>query len=1018
MKKHILFILVILIAGSISAQEWLKNLPMDKLDNGTLTFFEIRDAAENHWNSLGVKDGYYIKDGVKTKAVGWKQFKRWEWYWENRIDPVTGEFPQKAAWQVFEDFKKEINPAAIDESEWINTGPHQTPGGYAGLGRINCVAFHPTQSNTIYVGSPSGGLWKTTDGGNTWTPLTDSNPVLGVSEIIVIPNGGTETLYIATGDRDGGSLRALNAGQENDNNTIGILKSTDGGLTWQTTGLSFQVDQNVRVNKIMTLPGNPSVLFASTTNGFYKSTDQGANWTQLITNKYSDFEFKPGNPQIMYAAYEKNYVPAKILRSTDGGSSWTVVKTFVNGVRTELAVSPDDPSRVYAVVSDMLGGLKSIYRSDNSGLTFDEIYDGTLPAHNILGWNCMALTPAGQGTYDLAIASDPNNADIVFVGGINTWKSVDGGENWDLSNIWIEDTFCSAPVVHADKHCLEFQNGTSVLFEGNDGGIYKTTNGGTSWIHIGNTLATSQIYRLSVSATNPGMVNTGLQDNGTKSIDAGVWSDIFPGDGMECIIDYTSSNIQYACQPRGSLYKTTDDWTTYEQLDYGAMGKGSWVTPYVLDPSNHNIIYLGYDQLWKSANQGDTWTQITSFSNDTADKIKSIAVAQSNTNVIYCAYNQTLYKSTNGGSNWTNVTGSLPVSQSYLTYVTIHSSNSDNVWVSLGQYNEYKVYETTDGGTSWSNISTGLPQLPVMCVIQNRQNTFENELYAGTDRGIYVRSGSSNWEMFSNGLPNVVVTELEIYYDNITPSNSRLIAATYGRGLWESELKVSLHNISVDLKIFLQGPFTGNIMGNGLNTGGQLPLAQPYNQSPWNYTGTESVSSIPNTDIVDWVLIELREAPSGSQLEQTVIAKQAGFILKDGSVTGTDGVSLLQFDNVPVQNFIYVVVIQRNHLSVMSSEAITESGGVYPYDFTTGPDKFYGGTDAAVQLATGIWGMAAGDGNADKFINLTDKNSIWKPQSGLKGYKSGDFNMDCQVNNGDKNNIWIPNAGMGSQVPE
>ena len=223
----------------------------------------------------------------------------------------------------------------------------------------------------------------------------------------------------------------------------------------------------------------------------------------------------------------------------------------------------------------------------------------------------------------------------------------------------------------------------------------------------------------------------------------------------------------------------------------------------------------------------------------------------------------------------------------------------------------------------------------------------------------------------------------------------------------------------VSIKAFLEGPFNGSSMVPILNANGFLPLSQPYNQPPWNYFGAESVAAIPNANIVDWILVELRDTTDASlATSQTVIAQQAGFLLNDGSVVATDGSSILQFSNVTIQHSLFAVVWHRNHPGIMSAVPLVENGGIYSYDFTTGAGQVHGSNLAHKEIAPGIWGMAAGDGNADGQINNGDKNDVWVVQAGASGYMAGDFNMDSQVNNGDKNDRWVPNTGMGGQVPD
>ena len=232
-------------------------------------------------------------------------------------------------------------------------------------------------------------------------------------------------------------------------------------------------------------------------------------------------------------------------------------------------------------------------------------------------------------------------------------------------------------------------------------------------------------------------------------------------------------------------------------------------------------------------------------------------------------------------------------------------------------------------------------------------------------------------------------------------------------------IKAYAHNLpKVNLKVFLEGPFNGTDMNTDLNPS-FLPLSQPYNISPWNYTGTESIATIPNNDIIDWLLIELRQTAGDSSYatSATKIAKQAAFLLKDGTIVGTDGNSMLEF-NVIISDNLYAVIHHRNHLGVMSASPLPETGGVYSYDFTTGADQAYGGSLGHKEIGTNIWGMTGADGDADSEIGNADKNDVWAVQAGNAGYLSGDFTLDTQVNNTDKNDVWAPNSGKGGQVPD
>ncbi|MFZ4707985.1 MAG: VPS10 domain-containing protein, partial [Bacteroidales bacterium] len=752
---------------------------------------------------------------------------------ERKINPSTGEFPTRSAQFIYEEYLK-TNPSGRSalSANWTSSGPVSSIGGYAGIGRINCIAFHPTDNNTYWVGAASGGLWVTTNNGSAWTCLTDNNGVLAVSDIVIPTDYATSnTIYIATGDKD-----------HWDNRSIGVLKSADGGSTWNATEISYSLSDGQMVNRLLLDPTNNQVIIAATSSGVYKTTDGGTNWgTQLSTVGFIDMEYKPDDFNTLYGSTQNGL----IYFSNNGGTSWTQTFNDANAYRIELAVSANQPTWVYAVAVNSVNGLYGIYHSTNSGLSYSQVFDGT--TLNLLGWNSDGADSGGQGWYDLCLAVSPSNANTLLVGGVNTWRSVNGGTSWSIVNHWWGD---GVPAAHADKHNLSFRaNGD--LFECNDGGIYYSNNNGTNWTDKTNSMVISQMYKLGVSATVANEVITGLQDNGTKLLSGGSWSDVKGGDGMECLIDYSNVNIQYGTYVFGQISRTLNHWVSSTDIQPVAAGDGAWVTPYIIDPNDPQILYAGYADVWKTTNRGNSWSKISTM--NTASNIRSMAIAPSNTQVLYAAAPSNIWKTTNGGTSWTEITGSLPVGSGSITYVTIHDNDANTLWVTLGGFNNTTVYQSTNGGTSWTNISAGLPAIPAYCIVQNAQSTTIDQLYVGTELGVYFKNGADNWVAYNTGLPNVLIGELEIYYAT-NPQESKLKAATYGRGLWETPVHYSALPMT-----YISGTTTQNnvstvapnqinqeIIGIQIVTNGNLtPL------SATSFTLNTTGSTSPVTDITN-----------------------------------------------------------------------------------------------------------------------------------------------------------------------
>ncbi len=789
MKKLLLIFLMFIVSGKIYSQSW-----MNSLKSSNPTFQEIQQAFYE-WNDNKIEKDEEQDKEDEGKDEEEEHFKRWEWYWETRVLP-DGHFPSPSI--TWDEYQKYISNHPINTNRsassgnWTFSGPSSSVGGYRGLGRVNCMAFHPTNANTFWVGTPAGGLWKTTDGGNTWSTNTDNLPVLGVSDIAINPSNPS-IMYIATGDGDMGSLSSVTGNAAGDTKSIGILKSIDGGTTWNLTGMNWSVTSQKLIRRLIINPNNPSILMAAASDGIWRTSDGGANWSLVQPGYFMDLEFKPTDPSIVYSSTFNLSGNAQIYRSLDFGQNWVSVATLSNVIRINLAVSNNRPSLVDALCANTSRGLAGLWYSDNSGSTFGQYLFGT-STNNYLHCSNNAIGIDGQGEYDLAYALNPNNYNEIWIGGINIWKSSDGGINFNLKTYGHPTainncgTNPGVATVHSDQHFIAFhplQAGT--IFTCNDGGIYKTTDGGASWTDLSNGLQISQIYRIGTAQTIDNDIICGLQDNGTKEFYNNGWVERNGGDGMECIIDYTNPYTLYASYSNGVIYRSKNNWTNYTTISDNIPNTpdGAWVTPFVLHPTNPNTLFAGYKRLWKSDDQGDSWYYISPIFSTGVD-LRSICVSPSNPNTIYVANYFSLYQTTNGGTTWNNISSGLP-SGVKITYITVDPTNSQRVYVTLSGYSAgNKVYMSPNGGANWYNYSGSLPNVPVNCITYQK-NTNEG-LYIGTDLGVFFTDATMNdWVPYQSGLPNVIVTELEISY-----SNNKLWAATFGRGLWSSNLGMPL----------------------------------------------------------------------------------------------------------------------------------------------------------------------------------------------------------------------------------
>lgn len=861
MRRSFFLALALLMGASfpLYAQHW-----SEMMTDTSANFYDVQQAFESYW-----KD----KDHTQ-KGKGWKPFKRWEWFTAQRVYP-SGDLGQmnQAMKVYFDQVAADPIRGSGPGGDWSFMGPSKVPSNGGGAGRLNFLRFDPSDPNILWTGSPGGGLWKSTDAGASWTNWnTDNLPVIGCSDILIDPTD-TDILYLATGDGDAG-----------DTYSVGVLKSTDGGLTWAATGLGWDVSSQRRIRKLIMHPTNSQIIHAATSAGIFRTVNGGVNWTQVQPGDFYDLEYHPTDPQIVYGS-SKGF-----FRSTNGGTSWTQISTGLPTTnlsrRMALAVTPASPNTVYVLAANSAdNGYLGLYRSTDSGSTFSTRSESP----NILGWSSNGDDSGGQGWYDLAVAASPTDANAVYVGGVNIWRSVNGGQDWGINGHWYGD---QAPYVHADIHDLIFKPGSgNTVYAATDGGLFRTSNNGQSWSDLSDGLEIAQLYRLGLSATDDNLVISGWQDNGTNRLNDGNWARVVGGDGMECIVDHKNASTMYGALYYGNIRKSTNGgqnfFTIVESGDSDGVNSGGlWVTPYIMHPTENQTLLVGKNNLYRSTDGGSNWETLGNIGG--GGLISHIAYAPSNPNVIYVSRTNTISVSTDGGNSFSNITNGLP--NLSITYIAVSSASPSVVYVTYSGYLAgNKVFVSYNGGQSWTNYSNGLPNLPVNCIVFEKGSA--NAVYAGTDVGVYYRDGNkSSWEPFSTGLPNVVVTELEIQYDV-----SKIRASTYGRGIWESTIysgtpqapeavfanpasacsgiSVKFTNLSTNNPINFQWAFEG-----GMPASSNLSDPEVTWLSPGTYNVTLTVTNVAGTSTVSKT-IEIRPTPA------VVLTPESPSVCKGSSIT-------------------------------------------------------------------------------------------------------------------------------------
>jgi hypothetical protein len=801
--SKVLFIAVVLLyVQSAKAQAWLelkeKGANFNQIQEAYLKE-NARKLKEFNRELLEEANGKAAKSPKFEKEMeSMIQYNRWAAFVGPRVREAKGDISAMSE-GMFRALVKKNGELQSRAANWTLVGPQSTPAS-GGNGRINAVRPHPTDANTLFACSPAGGLWKSINAGGSWTPISNSIAAVGATDVAFDPTN-PNTMYLATGD-----------GEAADVLTLGVYKSTDAGATWNPTTLVFNLSDAKTLSKILVNPTNGNTIIVGGRAGIYRSIDAGATWTQTSTAGVRDLEFKPNDPSVVYAG---GYgASAGFWRSTDGGATWTKNTTsMTTGIqRVAVAVSPLNANYVYALAAKTSTyGFEGLYLSTDGGTTFTK--KSATP--NILGWynGTAAQTDAtdGQGWYDLSLSVNPTNINNIQTGGVNIWSSADAGTTWTKRSAW-EAASTATNYVHADNHDLTYSG--SVLYAGNDGGVFKSLDNGVTWTDISSNLSNAQLYGLGLSTSSPTTIISGHQDNGTNLTTNGTsWSEVNGGDGMLCFIDRTSNTNMYSTIYNGKLYKSTNSGASFTNI-YTVPG-GGWVTPWLQDPVTATTLYAGGSNIYKSINSGSTWAVSSSLSGGTGNTLTfvSIDVSKTNNQVIYASADVTssttgafvgskVYKSTNAGSTWVEIQTGLPASAVLGVHADVNDANK--VYVGIASYTGNAVFCSTNGGTTWTNISAGLPQVPANCFIT--QTSAVGVVYCGTDLGVYFSDNSgATWQSFTNGMPGVPVKDLEIYY-----GNGSLVAATYGRGIWKS----SLNGFNQAPSVSITSPTTGAVFAS------------------------------------------------------------------------------------------------------------------------------------------------------------------------------------------------------------
>lgn len=718
-----------------------------------------------------------------TRSSGWKPFSRQKWALDYRQDgqPVTPA-QRMAVWE------EKRRRAAIGRSSatWFELGPTNLSG------RALAIAFDWNDVDNVYVGTASGGLWKSTNGGDTWSPRTDDLPSIAIGGVAVSPND-SDIVVIATGE---GTLNGDRVPG------TGIWRSTDAGATWAQTNVTFNLTQGQGWHFIKANP-TTGTMFAGGNNGLYRSTDDGANWSQIQSgDDFWDFAWEPGSTTRCYTIGGGSTFGGNTFQvSTDDGLTWSnstsgLPNSSIIG-KSKLAVTAASTNTIYVhLSSSSTYGSIGIYRSTNSGSSWAQ-----RSTQNFGG---------GQAWYNLTLAADPNDVTRVIAGGIENWAS----SNSAISFSEVGDGYGlgTDSAIHWDHHDMVYEPGSdSNVWAATDGGVWKSTDDGATWTSRREGINTYQFYDICVAQSDDDFLLGGTQDNGVPGRQGAAtsWftSNLF-ADGMVCNVVPTDASTVYAEAQGGYHVKSTDGGGSWFEILGGISGNGLWVTPTDLDPTNQNRLYTETSSaIWRTTNGGSLWT---SRGNHSAIWID---ISPADPDVVWTVEGRP-YVTTNDGASWTQTSNYGFSTGGSETKVEAHPTDSQAAFVTFSGYGSgAHVARTTDRGSSWEDVTGDLPAQPVNTLAVDPQNV--DNWYIGTDSGVWMTSnGGVNWMPLDSGLPNAVISDLEV-----RDAQRKLVAGTYGRGAFELNLATSVSASGLDVAashLMLDPPFPNPVRDSAL----------------------------------------------------------------------------------------------------------------------------------------------------------------------------------------------------------
>ena len=679
------------------------------------------------------------------------------------------------------DFRAKSQRVVIEP--WYQRGPTNIGG------RITSIAVDPRDQNVVYAGCAEGGVMRSTDAGQHWTMTFDDQPSLSIGAVALDPVD-PDIVYAGTGEVNPGGGSVAYGG-------TGLYRSLDQGDTWTAIGL----ENSGSIGRIVIDPTDSDRIFvavmgrlwsAGPDRGVYRTENGGASWERILSVDENtgcvDLIQRPDQPEVILAAmWQRERTPERydyggpgcaVWRTVDGGDTWNFAADGLptpgtNGGRIGLAICQSEPSRMYAVYADRTGYFDGLYRSDDGGTSWTRTNDGALS--NVF---------ASYGWWFGNVRCHPDNPDNVFVIGFDFYRSLTGGSSWSETS----------GGMHVDHHGMNWGPAPArVIYEGNDGGVYRSTNGGSAWTLLPNQPIT-QVYRLGLDAGNASALYLGGQDISTVRTLTGQlddWTTIFGGDGFQPLIHPSSSSRIWVQYQYGVIYYSSNNAGSFSYAGGGIGGSDrlAWNAPHVQDPTNVDQRYFGTNKLYRNVDN-TSWTVISpdltggphqNQNGQVNGTLTAIGVSPLDGQVIYTGSDDgQVFRTTSGGGLWNNVTAGLP--QRWITSVHGDPFVREVAYVTVSGFRWDEplphVFRTSNLGATWEPIAGNLPEAPVNDLLAHPD--YPGRLFVATDVGVYETTDSgATWDLAGDALPNVVVTDLAW-----SAERGELTAGTFGRSVF------------------------------------------------------------------------------------------------------------------------------------------------------------------------------------------------------------------------------------------